>query len=161
MGFSGHTYTKGLSSIRRKQVPGFLTAPMWRSARPSRKVREGVNLTINVDSITLRSPHQMVLDEARSSKVGAHIVRVLSHSPPITAFSCPPRVSTMTDNSQRPKGRGKVLPALNMAIDGLSIAKEATSATPVNPVFGSVAVLLTTIRVNSPPLRVEMPRAHT
>ena len=53
----------------------------------------------------------------------------------------------MTDNSQRPKGRDRVLPALNMAIDTLSIAKEATNTTPVNPIFGSVVVLLTMIRV--------------
>jgi len=35
---------------------------------------------------------------------------------------------------------------LNMAIGGLNLAKEATSTTPVNPVFGSAAVLLTMIR---------------
>ena len=56
----------------------------------------------------------------------------------------------MTDKPQRPKGR-KAIPALNMAIDGLNIAKEATSTTPVNPVFGSVALLLTMIRVSSRP----------
>jgi hypothetical protein len=67
----------------------------------------------------------------------------------------------MTDNSQRPKGRGKVVSALNMAIDGLNIAKEATSTTPVNPVFGSVAVLLTMIRVSSFLFRDEMFQAHT
>ena len=55
----------------------------------------------------------------------------------------------MTDNPQRPKSRGKVISALNMAIDGLNIAKEATNTTPVNPVFGSVAILLTMIRVSS------------
>ena len=55
----------------------------------------------------------------------------------------------MTDKSQRRKGGSKVIPALNMAIDALNIAKEATSTTPVNPVFGSVAALLTMIRVSS------------
>ena len=65
-----------------------------------------------------------------------------------------PCISTMTDNPQRQKGRGKVIPALNMAIDSLNIVKEATNATPVNPVFGSVAVLLTMIRVSS--LQFEM-----
>ena len=64
----------------------------------------------------------------------------------------------MTDNLQRQnlKGRGRVIPALNMAIDGLNIAKGATSTTPVNPVFGSVAILLTMIRVNPLPFRDEM-----
>ena len=36
-----------------------------------------------------------------------------------------------------------------MAIDGLNIAKEATSTTPVGPVFGTVTLLLTMIRVSS------------
>ena len=54
----------------------------------------------------------------------------------------------MTDKSQRQKGEGKVIPALNMAIDGLNIMKEAASTTPVNPVFGSVAALLTMIRAS-------------
>ena len=62
----------------------------------------------------------------------------------------------MTDKSQRQNGRGRVLPALNIAIDGLNIAKEATSTTPVNPVFGSVAILLTMIRVSSLVFRDEM-----
>ena len=54
----------------------------------------------------------------------------------------------MTDNSQPPKGRGRVISALNVAIDSLNIMKEATSTTPVNPIFGSVALLLTMIRVS-------------
>ena len=67
----------------------------------------------------------------------------------------------MADNSQRRKGYDKVIPALNMAIDTLNIAKDATSATPVNPVFGSVATLLTMIRVSFLPFRGEMSQAHT
>ena len=65
----------------------------------------------------------------------------------------------MTDKPQRQKGR-KAIPALNMAINGLNIAKEATNTTPVNPVFGSVALLLTMIRVNSLSLRDEKFQAH-
>ena len=57
----------------------------------------------------------------------------------------------MTDNYQQRKGRGKVIPALNTAIDVLNLAKDAASTTPVNPVFGSVATLLTMIRVSSLP----------
>ena len=67
----------------------------------------------------------------------------------------------MTDKSQRQKGGGKVIPALNIAINGLNIMKEATSTTPVNPVFGSVAILLTMIRVSSVLFRDEMHQAHT
>ena len=47
-----------------------------------------------------------------------------------------------------------------MAINGLNIMKEATSTTPVNPVFGSVALLLTMIRVSSLSLRDDMFQAH-
>ena len=65
----------------------------------------------------------------------------------------------MTDKPQQQKGR-KAIPALNVAIDGLNVLKEATSTTPVNPVFGSVALLLTMIRVSSLSLRDEMFQAH-
>ena len=67
----------------------------------------------------------------------------------------------MTDNSQPPKGRGRVISTLNIAIDSLNIAKEATSTTPINPVFGSVALLLTMIRVNSFLFHDEMLQTHT
>ena len=66
----------------------------------------------------------------------------------------------MTDNSQQPKGQSWVIPALNMAINGLDIAKEATSTTPINPVFGSVAALLTMIRVGPLPFYDEIFGAH-
>ena len=65
----------------------------------------------------------------------------------------------MTDKPQQQKDR-KAIPALNMAIDGLNVLKEATSATPVNPVFGSVALLLTMIRVSSLSLCDEKFQAH-
>ena len=83
-------------------------------------------------------------------------VRTFPHRSPVT--TC---ISTMTDKSQRQKGGGKVIPALNIAINGLNIMKEATSTTPVNPVFGSVAILLTMIRVSSVLFRDEMHQAHT
>ena len=53
----------------------------------------------------------------------------------------------MTDNSQQPEVQDGTLSSLNMAIDGLIIAKEVASVTPAKAVFGSVAVLLTMIRV--------------
>ena len=66
----------------------------------------------------------------------------------------------MVDKSQRRKGGGRLIPTLNMAIDALNIAKEASSTTPVNPVFGSVAALLAMIRVSSFLFRDEMCEAH-
>ena len=54
----------------------------------------------------------------------------------------------MTVKSQRPKGRDGILSSLNMAIDALNLAKEVSSITPAKAVFGTVAILLTTIRVS-------------
>ena len=67
----------------------------------------------------------------------------------------------MADERQQQRGEGRLIPALNMAIDGLNIAKEATSTTPVNPIFGSVAILLTMIRVSSFLFHDEMYQVHT
>ena len=53
----------------------------------------------------------------------------------------------MADNPKPPKRGDGILSSLNMAIDGLNIAKEFSSSTPATPVFGTVAVLLTIIRV--------------
>ena len=54
----------------------------------------------------------------------------------------------MTDKSQQQKDQDGVISTLNVAIDGLNIAKEIASVTPAKAVFGSVAVLLTMIRVS-------------
>ena len=67
----------------------------------------------------------------------------------------------MTNNSQPPKGQDRAISALNMAISGLNVVKEASSSTPAGPVFGPVASLLTMIRVSSFPFCDEMPQAHT
>ena len=67
----------------------------------------------------------------------------------------------MPDNSQLPKSRGRGIAALNMAIDALNLAKEASNSTPANPVFGPVALLITMIRVSSFLFRDEMLQTHT
>ena len=56
----------------------------------------------------------------------------------------------MADDSQG--GLGKAIAALDMAINGLNVVRAAACATPVNPIFGSVAILLVMIRVSSLPL---------
>jgi hypothetical protein len=53
----------------------------------------------------------------------------------------------MDPTPQRPKGRDGVLSALNVAIEGLNLAKEISSITPAKAVFGSVCILLVMIRV--------------
>jgi len=53
----------------------------------------------------------------------------------------------MQAKSQRPKGRDGAISSLNMAIDGLNLAKEVASLTPAKAVFGSVSILLVMIRV--------------
>jgi len=67
----------------------------------------------------------------------------------------------MAANSQQPKGRDRALPALNVAIDTLNLAKEASSLTPAKPVFGSVSILLTMIRVCCILFCYEMFQVHT
>ena len=58
-----------------------------------------------------------------------------------------PRLSTMDADSKRQKRREKALTLLNAAIDAMNLAKEASSGTPAPAVFGSVGIILTTIRV--------------
>jgi len=53
----------------------------------------------------------------------------------------------MATKSQQPKGRNGTLSSLNVAIEALNLAKEASSITPAKAVFGSVSILLTMIRV--------------
>ena len=54
----------------------------------------------------------------------------------------------MTDKSQPPEGQDGVLSTLNVAIDGLNLAKEVANITPAKAAFGSVAILLTMVRVS-------------
>ena len=53
----------------------------------------------------------------------------------------------MASKSQKQKGRENVLSLLNAAIEVLTVAKEATSATPAQVAFSTAVVLLTTIKV--------------
>jgi len=53
----------------------------------------------------------------------------------------------MQANSQQPKGRNGTISSLNIAIEGLNLAKEVSSVTPAKAVFGSASLLLTMIRV--------------
>ena len=59
----------------------------------------------------------------------------------------------MDPNSKQQKGQENTLSLLNVAIDAMNLAKEVSSATPAKAVFGSVSVILTMIRVRSPPLQ--------
>lgn len=67
----------------------------------------------------------------------------------------------MADKPKSHERGDVILSSLNMAIDGLNLAKEFSSITPATPVFGTVAVLLTMIRVTFHLLRDEMFHAHT
>jgi hypothetical protein len=66
----------------------------------------------------------------------------------------------MAAESQQPEGRDGVISSLNMAIDVLNLAKELSSITPAKAVFGSVSILLTTIKVRFPLFCDEMLQAH-
>ena len=52
-------------------------------------------------------------------------------------------------NSQR--RRDGALSVLNAAIEAMNLAKEVSSATPAKAIFGSVSVILSVIKVRSPP----------
>jgi len=67
----------------------------------------------------------------------------------------------MAEQSKRPKGRDGALLSLNVAIDGLNIAKELSSITPATAVFGSVSILLTMIKVRFLLCCDEVSRIHT
>jgi hypothetical protein len=52
----------------------------------------------------------------------------------------------MTSNSEQSKERDGALSALNVALEGLSLA---SSITPAKAVFGSVSIILTIVKVRS------------
>lgn len=54
----------------------------------------------------------------------------------------------MDPSSPLPKGRDGVLSALNVAIEGLNLAKEISSIAPAKAIFGSVSVILAMVRVS-------------
>ena len=54
----------------------------------------------------------------------------------------------MEAESQRPEGRENNISALNAAIEVLDLAKELSSITPAKAAFGSVSVILTTVKVS-------------
>ena len=74
-------------------------------------------------------------------------VRVLPHSLRHTSLSQLLSAPTMDPNRHRQKRRDRALPLLNAAIKAMDLAKEASSGTPAAAAFGSVSILLTTIRV--------------
>jgi hypothetical protein len=53
----------------------------------------------------------------------------------------------MDPNAPRPNRRDNALSSLNVAIEGVNLAKEILSMTPAKAVFGSVSVILAMIRV--------------
>ena len=53
----------------------------------------------------------------------------------------------MDEDSKRQKRRDDVLSLLDAAIEAVNLAKEVSSPTPAKVVFGTVSILLTTIRV--------------
>ena len=58
----------------------------------------------------------------------------------------------MAAEPQRPKGREGTTLVLNATIEALNLAKELSSITPAKAVFGSVSIILTTIKVSLLPV---------
>ena len=66
----------------------------------------------------------------------------------------------MATESRHSKGHDHILSFLDVAIEGLNLAKEVSSITPAKALFGSASVLLTMIRVRFlPPCGIDAP-AH-
>ena len=74
----------------------------------------------------------------------------LRGSPSHALISQPPPSSTMTSTSQRPEGRDRVLPTLDVFIQILSIAKDTCGIPPAQIAFGSAGALLAMIRARFP-----------
>jgi hypothetical protein len=55
----------------------------------------------------------------------------------------------MNANARQQERREFVLSSLNVAIETSNLAKEFCSITPAKPVFGSLSVILTMIKVGS------------
>ena len=55
--------------------------------------------------------------------------------------------SATVEETQRPKGQDGALSSLDVAIEALNLAKETADIAPAKVAFGSVSVLLTTVRV--------------
>jgi len=53
-----------------------------------------------------------------------------------------------TKSSQRPNRRDAALSSLNAAVEALDLPKEVSSVTTAKTVFGTVSIILKTIRVS-------------
>ena len=61
----------------------------------------------------------------------------------------------MKVRSQGPKGREDTVSELNTAIETSNLAKNASGITPAKALFGSVSIILATIRVSFLPVFVD------
>jgi len=66
----------------------------------------------------------------------------------------------MQAKSQQSKGRDWAISSLNIAIEGLNLAKELSIITPARAAFGSVSVLLVMIRVRLLSFCEEITQTH-
>lgn len=74
--------------------------------------------------------------------------QILSRSLLATTFiSCCADLELMDPNAPRQNRRDNVLSSLNALIETLNLAKEFSNITPAAAIFGSVSVILATIRV--------------
>ena len=90
--------------------------------------------------------------------LGSVRVRDLPHGPHAALVSrsyLESQRSTMKAKFQQPKEREGVISELNTAIETLNLAKEASGIAQAKAVFGSVSIILATIRVSFLPVLVD------
>jgi hypothetical protein len=86
-----------------------------------------------------------------SHKDGVHRYRIVALPPTASSphrFPHKPRVSTMNKKPHQLKHQDSTISSLNIAIEFINLAKEASSVTPAKAVFGSVSIILSMIKVS-------------
>ena len=93
-------------------------------------------------------------DEPKSWRFSCVGFKVSSAATNYRVFSCCVVLELMNYRAHRRKHRQDGLTALDVAIETLNLAEQASSITPAKAIFALAGVILTTVRVGVPSARV-------